>query len=375
MNIIDDISPHSIKKFELIEAYTKVWAYKLLEYGKKTGRCKYLVFIDCMSNSGIYINKETKEQVYGTPVRVANVLSEIMKDPRYQNQHAYVYFNDLLEEKINELKKHLPQETHNFHITTSFGDANKLLKDIGKQIKPNQKVHYLLEYDPFEAAIDWDALLPFIRNWGEIIINHMVSDPIRGISQAKQPETVSKYEQTYLTSIDSLLNYGTDRNAYEQRIKNIITALQSSSNRPYYIASFPFFNSKNAVVYNLIHCTSNIKGFKLYKSTAWSTFGNKSSIKKTKSNPDQMMFDFDFQSDVPGITTETDENCYYVQDIVNYIIESFYGRMDVSLVEIWNTVDQHPVFPSDLYKDEIKERLRELGYRVHRSSIDFVKAE
>ena len=38
------------KKFELIEAYVKEWAPKLLNYHK----CNGIVFIDCMCNSGLY---------------------------------------------------------------------------------------------------------------------------------------------------------------------------------------------------------------------------------------------------------------------------------------------------------------------------------
>ena len=136
--------------------------------------------------------------------------------------------------------------------------------------------------------------------------------------------------------------------------------------------SYPFFNSKNTVVYNLLHCTSSFVGFKLYKSTAWTTFGGKSSMKKTKIDPGQLRFDFGSDSDDIVMTTETDENCYYVQDIVKFIIGTFSGRTDVPLQEIWNAVDEHPIFPSDLYKNDIKDQLRSQGFKVHRSSIDFV---
>lgn len=63
---------------------------------------------------------------------------------------------------------------------------------------------------------------------------------------------------------------------------------------------------------------------------------------------------------------------FYVQDIVKFIVWTFKGRQDVPLREVWDAVDEHPVFPSDLYKNEIKDQLRQQGYKVHRSSIDFV---
>ncbi len=40
-----------------------------------------------------------------------------------------------------------------------------------------------------------------------------------------------------------------------RRIEDIIKDLRHSSSRPSYIAAFPFFNEKNAIVYNLIHCS------------------------------------------------------------------------------------------------------------------------
>lgn len=46
-SVISKASPHTIKKFELIEEYIKSWAQKLL----LTESCNGLIFIDCMCNS------------------------------------------------------------------------------------------------------------------------------------------------------------------------------------------------------------------------------------------------------------------------------------------------------------------------------------
>ena len=53
-NIISKASPHTIKKFELIEEYIKSWAQKLL----LTESCNGLIFIDCMCNSGVGKHQE-----------------------------------------------------------------------------------------------------------------------------------------------------------------------------------------------------------------------------------------------------------------------------------------------------------------------------
>lgn len=72
--IIGHANPHTIKKFELIEKYVEAWAHKLLQ----NQYCSGLVFIDCMSNSGEYVDDNGK-QVFGTPVRVAKYLRNVME--------------------------------------------------------------------------------------------------------------------------------------------------------------------------------------------------------------------------------------------------------------------------------------------------------
>lgn len=353
---------HTLKKFELIEGYAKAWAQKLLNYKE----CNGIVFIDCMCNSGVYRDGKGK-QVFGTPIRIANYLSEIMVN--YPYKQAWCYFNDRSTEKIETLKNHLPSKTDNFHIVTETIDGNALLKSIGNFQGP--RLHNLLVYDPFEAAIDWEALIPFINNWSDIIINHMVSDSIRAIPQVKRTPAIAKYERTYLTTLQELTTFGGDREAYERRIQDIMKALHSESGKHYYIASFPFFNTRNALVYDLILGTGNIEGFKLFKTTAWHTFGGKSSTKNTHGAENQLMLGLAGE----GVsTTKTDENCYYPQDIVKYLHEKFKSQENVTLDEVWNALDEHPVFPSEGYRTQIKSGLTTIyGDTVAKTSITFAE--
>jgi three-Cys-motif partner protein len=357
---IDIAHPHTIKKFELIEEYVKVWAQKLLN----TEYCKGIVFIDAMSNSGIY-QDENGNEIKGSPIRVANYISEIMKN--YSNKQARLYFNDSSKEKIDVLKTHLPPDTSNFRITIQSGDGNDFMKTI--DVSSRNQYSYLLIYDPYQASVDWGALLPFLRIWGEVIINHMVSDSIRGVSQAKSEAAVAKYEQTYLSSIHELATFGSDREAYEKRIRKIIDQLRGDAERKYYIASFPFFNSRNALVYSLIHGSSHIEGFKLFKKTAWKTFGGKSSAKKTHINENQLMLDLTGEGTV---TTYTDELCFNIQDIAKYLFSTFKGKTEVPLQTVWEALDEHPIFPSEGYAKDIKGILKtDFNCNVSRSAISF----
>ena len=219
--MIDKISPHTEKKFELVAAYAEEWACVLLEHLlKQSNNHKEIAFIDCMCNSGTYEAKDTRKPTEGTPVRVAEVLSKIMQEPRYESLHARCYFNDSSSEKIEELKKHMPKETKNFHLEISVGDGNECLKRIMKQKDPQKTIHYLVFYDPYDASIDWEALTPFIQSWSDIIINHMVSDTVRALPCVANSKVKEKYEKTYNKPWKEIS--GNKRNELEQKIKEII---------------------------------------------------------------------------------------------------------------------------------------------------------
>ena len=188
-DVISVAPPHSIKKFELISEYVKAWI-NILMLNKK---CRGIVYIDCMSNSGVYYDDQGNE-IKGTPLLVSEIIAEAMT--RYTDKQAYVYFNDLDSRKIDLLKTRIPRQTSNFTIYTESMDANVLLRKIGSQFSSMfSDMHFLLVYDPYDAHIEWDAMMPFLKNWGEIIINHMVSDTIRAAKMAKKPEVIEKYEE------------------------------------------------------------------------------------------------------------------------------------------------------------------------------------
>lgn len=176
--LVGEAHPHTIKKFELVTAYIETWAQKLLQ----NNACQGIIFIDCMCNSGVYVN-DLGDEVFGTPIRVAKKLRDVAG--QYPNKKIYVYLNDNSPEKIELLKQNLPAEKRNFKYSITVGDGNDLLKKIGPKLSKTSNLHFFLFYDPFEAAIDWEALAPFFRSWGEVLINHMLYDSVRAIKQVK----------------------------------------------------------------------------------------------------------------------------------------------------------------------------------------------
>lgn len=154
-DVISVAPPHSIKKFELISEYVKAWIQILM----LNEACKGIVYIDCMSNSGVY-KTEQGEEIEGTPLRVSEIIADAMKT--YSGKQAYLYFNDKDSRKIDLLNTRLPRQTENFHIYTEVMDANDLLRKIGSQFTTIfNGMHFLLVYDPYDAHIEWDAMMPF----------------------------------------------------------------------------------------------------------------------------------------------------------------------------------------------------------------------
>ncbi len=355
--IISEVSPHTIKKFELISNYVDGWARKILGYGKSRG----VIYIDCMSNSGVYINNGNI--VEGTAIRVAKKLNDII--PIYPDKKAVLIFNDLNEEKIKLLEKEINKLNlhNNMEVYYHHEDRSCFLN--GLALNDWENFNTLLIYDPYKAEIDWNAITPFLNTWGEVIINHMVFDTNRGASQAKKSEVINRYEETYQKDISSIIELGRDKEQLEKIIESII---KRKSEKHHHIASFPFFTRTNGLLYNLVLCTTNIEGLKLYKKTAWKLFGGKSSLKNTHDNPNQSTFDFGIDFELDKIP---DSDCYTISDVARYIFKKYKNTKNVLLEDVYKDLDCHPIFPSEGFKPEIKKELKKLGVKIMKDSISF----
>ena len=57
------------------------------------------------------------------------------------------------------------------------------------------------------------------------------------------------------------------------------------------------------------------------------------------------------------ITEEEDESCFHVIDIAKYLRSCLKGRKRVPLNEMWEFLDNHPIFPSEGFRNEVKSDL------------------
>lgn len=352
-DIITIVKPHTIQKFEIIENYVADWAWNILGFKGVDGKSesKGIVYIDCMSNCGVY-KDEHGNRIEGTAIRVAKRLNAIIE--HFPGKDAVLIFNDIDERRTALLEQEIEKlQLKNITVSCNSGDCNVFLK--GLDLSSFNRTHNtLLLYDPYDASIDWDAVSRYLNRWGEVIINHMISDTTRGITQAKKPSVKAKYTETYQKDIDEIINMATDRDKLNDTIISIITK-QTTKDSKQYIASFPFYNRTNGLVYNLIFCTFSVKGLILFKKSCWKTFNGKSSSKNTHGKEDIITF---FDNGNTGAVT--DQDCYNVHDVAKYIYEKYHSRKEVPLKVIYFDLDRHPVFPSDGYKNDIKKELKEI---------------
>lgn len=344
----DNAKPHSIIKFEMINSYVDAWARKILGFSKSEG----IVYIDCMSNCGYYYD-ENSNIIEGTAIRVIKTLESLAGN--YPNKTIDVYFNDYEKWKIDYLKEKI-EELNIIHINFHYSvcDSSDFLNGIKTYIFRNKNI--LLLYDPFKAIIDWNALTPFLNAWCDVIINHMVHDTTRGVKIAKKVDVIKRYEETYKSDIEKIKLHCDDRDSLDKRVTNIIRSIVSGNPREHFIASFPFYNRNNGLVYNLLICTSNIEGIKLFKKVAWKNFGDRSSTKNTHGYENQ--FKFITEGGSITINTNTDDHCYTITDIAKFIYEKYSHLSEISLEDVYKELDRHPIFPTDGYKNEIKEELK-----------------
>ena len=337
--------PHTIKKFELIEKYVDEWARKIL--GCKLSRG--VLFIDCMCNSGVYYD-DSGNLIDGTALRVVKHLNSII--PNYPDKKAIVCLNDNDPAKIDMLKNELSKINHrNIQIFIGVNDCDQLLEWV--DTKKFRYFNTLLIYDPYKAEINWAAISKYLNIWGEVIINHMVSDTTRGAKLAKKDEVIARYEQTYERSIGDICAVGNDRDKLNQIIIETLKKHITNASREHFLASVPFYNTRNGQVYNIIHCCSNIKGHILFKKIVWQIFGGKSSMKSSQNIEGQLAFGIGNHQ----IETVTDESCYSVDDIAKYIYNKYHEYGSVNLGQIYTDLDHHPIFPSDGFKTKIKKSL------------------
>ena len=110
---LDEKAEQTTYKIRYVARYVRQWVR--IEANRK--EIQQINFIDCMCNSGVYRDENGNEE-FGTPIRVSRILRDVAG--QYPKKKVFVYLNDNSEEKIAELKKHLPSESSNLRVKTAM---------------------------------------------------------------------------------------------------------------------------------------------------------------------------------------------------------------------------------------------------------------
>ncbi|WP_270597985.1 three-Cys-motif partner protein TcmP [Enterococcus asini] len=239
-------------KINFMKRYIGAWYNKVLRNGYEG-----VFFIDCMCNAGLY--NDSGELFAGTS-------QEAMKS--FLNQGNGAYSDKIFKILVNDIDSNrvLCQEcVWNRCVSDIGAKANVLFdsknKDVSDFLRTDAIValreaeqnnyHVLLFYDPYNAKIDWNGLAPFLKSKkADIILTHFMSDPTRGINQAKTEEAKKKYSETYGLPFEKLVMESETINKtffFRQRVKAQISKFTSK-----YVSYGPIFNSKNRVLYDIV---------------------------------------------------------------------------------------------------------------------------
>ena len=345
-----EIDAYTKRKYDLIEKQIEQWALRQLEGESSRG----IIYIDCFSGSGLaaYGGK----LLYSAPLRAAKKLFDAALS--FPSKEVYLYFCDAEEKNIAALKgklaELLPQSAANFHVYYHTADGNFLLKRMGEQLSSEKRLGYFLYYAPSPLAFDWEALAPFIRTWGDVLIDPVYPGTVKPLPEALQQEK----DGMCLSRFARLAPHGKTREAYDERLAQVLAEPQEP--QPVQVAAFPVFDAEKKLSREVLCCTGDFALFRSFKAAAWQSLSRKTKPISKQSSAVQLMLDLD--SSDGGIVARQEqeapeESCFTSSDIARYLACLLQGTK-VPRAQVWSRLEVHPVFPSDGFRNPVRRELK-----------------
>lgn len=142
--ILDEIGKWSQEKLITLEKYAKAYV-TIMKSQAASFRCYY---IDPFCGAGVHIDRDTKEIVKGSPIRVLAV------NPPFDRY----YLIDENEEKTNMIKKICDEyfPCRNVHVKT--GDCNEILQQLLPEFLYENYERLFCFVDPYGMHVDWKII-------------------------------------------------------------------------------------------------------------------------------------------------------------------------------------------------------------------------
>lgn len=304
---IDKVKEHTLKKVELVSAYTKKW----LEKGVYANKINQMNFIDAMSNAGFYYAENSAQiQWDTTAMRVFKLFQEFAQTNNGKEKKFNLFINDISKSRIEHLRHCINEVSLNLvnvNVYYHLMDVNCFLDFyICKYNKFNSNIHplTLIYVDPYNyAMVDNSKLINLMnKTYSELIFNYMKMDVQKNIKN----ESAKNKRQQIKKSISDL-GY---KDAYSEIEGNVDLLLQiildsfKDTKFKKYNIPFEFKTNTNNTIYYLIFFAHNYEGLKLYRDATWEVFKGDAYFRNPR-DVNQLCLDLDVNREENNIKRNT----------------------------------------------------------------------
>lgn len=302
------------KKIQYVTSYVEKWLYVMTERSTTTD----IVFIDAMSNSGIYSDGDL-----GTAPKVCRMFSRFSK--RHPKLKFHMYINDANEERMKScgaICRHFSPDKQRIVIRASHLDVNDYLNFIAcseSSLPQGFGTAILLFVDPYNAhTVRFGAMRAFIKNhYCEVLFNWFSSDWNRNKNSPAIKECFSDID----------IPLGSDETlAIEDALR---------IGRMQFVFSYPFHISTGPELYQIIFITPNKAGLEKLKDALWDTFHGDMRHRNAR---DDMRNQPSLFND--SIVEETNASVY-APEAQRLLLDSFAGSRNISYTNISTYLLEH----------------------------------
>ncbi len=254
---LTDKKPHTKHKIDYVCEYVKEWLYVSCNSENEN-----LNFIDCMSNAGVYADGDLC-----TAVEVLKIFCQFA----YKNPEKTfnILFNDLSADRIRIAKevcnleiKSLPKNVNIFFDNIDVNDYIRTVK--GKYNLFTFPSRTILFVDPFDfRTVNIPTLKQFVQyTYCELIFNMFTSDFVR-----------NGVDSGIAKSLGGNYVFANKEELWEHVAKTLLVGKMK------HCLSYPFRNSKNVELYQILFLTPSDKGLDKLKQAIWNTFNGQEYFK------------------------------------------------------------------------------------------------
>lgn len=257
---ITNITRHKIK---YISDYINNWLYVVENHPES----KYINFIDCMCNAGIY-----NDGTLSTAIEVLKLFK--IHSINHPEKIYNLFLNDIDSSRIKvieQLIQKLNIDAANIKVYYDNMDVNTYLKSFEKYSQNFVFGSYsVLFVDPYDfGTVNVSLIRNFSeRYYTETIFNYFSSDYRRNIHNATAENKIEKIKKSLL----GVLEY--KETMSDEEVLKVIQDYFKTSKIKYSFA-YPFKTKTNVVLYSIVYSTPHLKGLEKIKDSIWKTFDGK----------------------------------------------------------------------------------------------------